>query len=695
MTPLATPVASTQDFEALVLARLDAALPPVIRTGLAEPLAQLLAAATIPQRIDALVSLVEWIRAGGDPSVDLFARGPDRLTLVRSVVDPDPDLGPRFRQAVASMVDQLTGENLFGETGIPSRRGFGTELVDRALTHVLPRPRDDHDASRLLRRLFSRERDAEQFASLSPQRFAMIASLFFPPDQRGPQCLSAAFADGFRLLAGRVLAEGLDERLRARTSPGPVADSSFLRLNRLTEDVLEAWQSGGALERAASAWRSERAACRAQMTEVQRRLQSEGVSVDIVFGLQVIDQCLSRMSMMLEVMEAPPGEMRHQAIHRLAARLVVSAQEDRSVAHLVRWHLRLLGRKMVDRAGETGEHYVAYSRPVYRFIWRAAAGGGLVATALAALTLLIMAAGLAPFQAGLIVGLTYAVGLLLMQGVGFVLAARQPAMTSATLAAIFRERRGVDRLDAVVDFTARVCHSQLAAAASNILFVTAGGIAIEAAWRAATGDSFLSAPRAMAVQHSLGLWSGTMIYAALTGVILWVASLVGGWFDNWSTLHRLPLAIREHPLGGYIGQQRMVSAAGIWTRNAAGIGTSVSLGLMLGLTPSLGSYFGLPLDVRHVTLSAGQLAIATASLWPDGLGFWFGTALVGIAGTFVLNLAVSFLLAFFNAARAYELPIADQVELGRRLLHRIAHRPMEFVLPSRTPFKMPVDHVHA
>jgi site-specific recombinase len=56
---------------------------------------------------------------------------------------------------------------------------------------------------------------------------------------------------------------------------------------------------------------------------------------------------------------------------------------------------------------------------------------------------------------------------------------------------------------------------------------------------------------------------------------------------------------------------------------------------------------------------------------------------------------VSFMLAFFNAARAYELPMTDQIELGRRLLHRIAHRPLEFILPSRTPFKLSADHVHA
>ena len=35
---------------------------------------------------------------------------------------------------------------------------------------------------------------------------------------------------------------------------------------------------------------------------------------------------------------------------------------------------------------------------------------------------------------------------------------------------------------------------------------------------------------------------------------------------------------------------------------------------MLGMTPVLGKFFGLPLDVRHVTLNSGILSLATSSL---------------------------------------------------------------------------------
>jgi site-specific recombinase len=654
-------------------------------------------ARTIEDRVDGLIALVDWLRAGVSPVANPLSRGPDRIDLLASVVAGDADLRAAFHRAIAAAAAEPTGENPFGETGVPHRRGFISEFLDRLMAYVLPSPRDDHDLSRLLRRLFTRDRDVDAFLQLTTAQMATLAELFLPSDRpHGTAGLVGSFGDGFRLLATRVVAEGLDEELRARSPQGPVAESPFLRLARQSDVLVETWQQGEAPGEAAAEWRAARAACRGQMAEVYRRLEAEGVSLDIVFGLEVIDRALTRLSLMVEVMEAPAGTARAVAVHRLLGRLIVGVREDRSLVHLVRWNLRLLGRKIVDRAGETGEHYIAYSVDEYRHIWRAAAGGGLLTVGTAAGKLAIAGAGLALFQEGLLAGINYAISFLLLQVFDFMLATKQPAMTGATLAAIFRERRGGDRLDEIVDFTARIAHSQLAAAIANVSFVAMGGVLFEIAWRAVTGSPFLDPAKAETVQQSFNpLASGTIFYAALTGVILFLASLVGGWFDNWSAVHRLPQAIREHPLGRHVGRERLRGLSAIWARNAAGIGTSVSLGLMLGLTPSIGSFLGIPLDVRHVTLSAGQLTLATASLWPRGVDIWLAYAVTGIGCMFVLNLSVSFVLAFLNAVRAYDLPAADLLELSRRLWRRLTTRPGEFVLPARTPFKMPADNVQA
>ena len=684
-------------WRAIVARRLPQTLPPVTGAGLVDALVALVEPATIEERVDGLLALVDWLRAGVSPVADPLSRGPDRIELLASIVAGDSELRSAFQRAIAAIAAEPSGENPFGETGVPHRRGFVSEFLDRLMAYVLPSPRDDHDLSRLLRRLFVRDRDVETFLQLAPSQMQALAELFFPLDRPHHTAgLVASFVDGFRLLATRVAAEGLDEALRARSPGGPVADSPFLRLARQSDALVTAWQHGHPLDDDAAEWRAARAGCRGQMAEVRRRLEAEGVSLDIVFGLEVIDRALTRLSLMVEVMEAPAGAAKAIALHRLLGRLIVGVREDRSLTHLVRWNLRLLGRKIVDRAGETGGHYIAYSRDEYRNIWRAAAGGGLLTVGTAAGKLTIAGAGLALFQEGLLSGLNYATSFLLLQAFDFMLATKQPAMTGATLAAIFRERQGSDRLDEIVDFTTRISHSQLAAAVANVAMVAVGGVLFEILWRMATGQPFVDLEKAASVQRSFNpLASGTIFYAALTGVILFLASLVGGWFDNWSAVHRLPQAIREHPIGRHVGRERLRRISVIWARNAAGIGTSVSLGLMLGLTPAIGSFLGLPLDVRHVTLSAGQLTLATAALWPGGVDIWLAYAIAGIACMFVLNLSVSFVLAFLNAVRAYDLPAGDLVELARRLWQRLTTRPGEFVLPARTPFTLPADDVHS
>src|SRR5258708_12343132 len=84
------------------------------------------------------------------------------------------------------------------------------------------------------------------------------------------------------------------------------------------------------------------------------------------------------MEAMLDVIERPPGSAKDEAIHHLLSGLIVAAHDDRSIRHLIGGNLQMLQRKIVDRSGKTGEHYVAYSRREYRFIWLAAAGGGLL-----------------------------------------------------------------------------------------------------------------------------------------------------------------------------------------------------------------------------------------------------------------------------------------------------------------------------
>jgi site-specific recombinase len=83
--------------------------------------------------------------------------------------------------------------------------------------------------------------------------------------------------------------------------------------------------------------------------------------------------------------------------------------------------------------------------------------------------------------------------------------------------------------------------------------------------------------------------------------------------ENFAAFYRVPEAIAQHPLGNRLGRQRMKKVSDAIEANLSGWTTSVVLGYLLGFVPAMGVFFGIPLDVRHVTLNTGTLVLAAAS----------------------------------------------------------------------------------
>ena len=662
---------------------------------LADIIEELVQPASVADRVDAWIHLVRWTRGTRIPLRKDFrpsvrkALALERLRMLLDLLEGAEEVRARFNQALSAILAGTDATNLFGEAGLPSRRGFLNEFVERMFRELLPRPHDAHDLSTLLiRYLFKRPWEVERFARVLPEVFVRLVAVMMPadrPDMWKPVWIS--FADGFRLLAARVQAQGLVHELRVRSRPLPVSESPFFRLIRLSDALVNVWASGGDLAPAAAAWRWECQGCWAEVPQIRNRLETDGVSVDIVYRLEVIERCLQRMETMVQIMETPQSPAQAQLVHRLVTQLITASCQDRSLMDLIRTNTHLLHRKIVDRAGQTGEHYIASNKKDYWHIWRAGAGGGLLSTFTAAVKMIILEAKFAPFFEGLAYGLNYAFSFVLMQTYGLMLATKQPAMTAATLANIMRTRHGTERLNELVDLTSRIVHSQLAAALSNVAVVAAGAYALDGLWRFFTGHPFLELESANHIYQTLRPFhGGTLIFAALTGVILYLSSLVGGWVDNWSAYHRVPQGIADSPLAERFGRRRLQQVSDYVARNIGGWGTNISLGFMLGFTPAVGHILGVPLDVRHVTLSTGTFALSTAALGYD----WFGhglflKALAGIGTMFVLNLGVSFFLSLFTAIRAYNLPRSEVREFLRRLLLRFLRHPGDFILPPRAP----------
>jgi site-specific recombinase len=179
--------------------------------------------------------------------------------------------------------------------------------------------------------------------------------------------------------------------------------------------------------------------------------------------------------------------------------------------------------------------------------------------------------------------------------------------------------------------------------------------------------------------------SGTIFFAALTGVLLWLSSLAAGWFENWVVYRRLPEAIEHHRWAkSESGKRRMSKLARFLEHQSAGFGGSVALGIMLGMVPVFGKFFGLPLEVRHITLSTGSLTLAMNSIGLDAVGWSpFLLACLGIVFMGLLNFGVSFALALVVALRARDVPRGERRTLPLAVMRRFFRKPAEFFYPPK------------
>jgi site-specific recombinase len=582
-----------------------------------------------------------------------------RLRAFVKAMNATPHYRERFRATLASVLRDTNAVELFSEAGIPNDRGLASETVDRISRRILPRPPDDENLERFVSRVFPKVRHCAWIEEAPVELFAELGELL--GDIWKP--LRDAMSDAVALLTTRISALGLSVDLRERSDPMHVRDSPFFRIPHVPLEEMPML----ILE------------CRTQLGRIRERLETTGVSVDVVYCIDTIRRMLLRIERMTPFIQRTETS---ENARMLLFVLTHGRINDESIGQLGKQNLGLLAKKIIERVGHSGEHYMTSSRREYFKMFASAAGGG----ALTAFTVIgkfwAKWAHFAPFIDGLFAWGDYAGSFLAMQFLGLTLATKQPSMTAASLAATIKEAgKGKHQMDELVTLIARIARSQFAAACGNVLTVIPVVMMLDFLWVNAAGHHFLDEKSAQAAISSFDpLHSGTIFYAAFTGVLLWMSSLGAGWLENWVTYRRLPEAIRHHRIGKTFGQDRMGKIADFITNHSAGIGGNVSLGFLLAMAPIFATFFGLPLEVRHITLSTGTLAFAGSTL---GIGHVTISAVIGIAVIGLLNFGVSFALALAVAFRAREVTQRERVGLAVSVLRAFVRRPLRFFWPPK------------
>ena len=636
-----------------------------------------------------LVRLTEWLRhAPGSSDAALTDANSTRTPLpalrlrhLLNQLERQPELRQRVQALLQVFWQEVEAASLFADLGFGARLSLSGEALTRLQRRWLPGTPDTADLAALFALLFKAD-DAAWIDAIDAPTQKRLAALLAAglPDWR------RTLLDAITILVSAVHGSGYTPALRQRMDRGLLNSGPFRQLTRsadvLRSAVLEG-QMADAL-REAGYLRAVLAACRAAAESVTPHLQQFGISVDIVYELDQMRGRILRIEQLLDCVLAPQPQADWL---RLIKALLQSLGETTGLRALLRQHYSLLARQVAERSAETGSHYITRNRKEYRDMLRRAAGGGAVIAGTTFVKFAIMALGLTAFWAGFWEGANYAISFVIVMLLRWTVATKQPAMTAPALAATLPVRGEATQaeIESFVDRVVQLIRSQVAGIAGNLALCAPLVLAVQWLFKLTTGSTPVGTREAEYVLQSITLLGPTALFAAFTGVLLFASSLVAGWAENWFVFHRLDSAIAWNPrIVSRLGPARAQRWAAWWRANISGLAANVSLGMMLGLMPALLGFLGLGLEVRHVTLASGQLAAAVGALGWDSMltpGFWWCVA--GIAVTGVLNVCVSFYLAFKVALRSRAVRVKDRSRIGVSLRRRLWQQPLSFVLPPK------------
>lgn len=614
----------------------------------------------------------------------------DNLRALSYVLDQHPAWAEGLREYIANVVVTRKLVHLLTDTGITPNQGFWGAAWHRLTEKWLPPLINDDYLKDVFGQLFDHEDDHHWVCAVGDDAWAgLFGALGFRVNQLNPAYASVTqeILGAIQVLSYRITAIGLESELVRNHPDIERFESPFLRQNDEINEYVEKY----------SAWLVDRQTerddglhvevlltqCEAIIVKIRRSAATQGVSVSLTRLLLRLTQSIQRLRMLLELLDSKSSEAALLISVRCLKELVVADNRKRSLSDLVSTNTELLSLQMTERAGRSGEHYVTNNRAEWLEMLRSALGAGFIVGFMATMKILFSKLLLAPFGYALLFSLNYSFGFMLIHVLHFTVATKQPAMTAALIAKSIDEGR--EKLHELVELVVRVLRSQFIAIIGNVALAIPTAYAIAWAWYGIYGTHLVSPDKARHLLEDIDpVYSLALPHAAIAGVCLFLSGLISGYYDNKASYGNIPERLRQLTwLKKILGEDRLKRVTDYIGNNLGALAGNFFFGVMLGTIGQLGAFFGLPIDIRHITFSSANFAFALVGLdhhisWQLALYSLSGIMLIGL-----VNLGVSFSLALLVALRSRRVSFGRGGKLALLILKRFRSGTRDFFFPPK------------
>jgi len=580
-------------------------------------------------------------------------------------------------------------QSIFTSVGILESGTFSSELFRQLRHKILPPLTEKRSMNYLLEKAFSHKKDYIWVREIPDDLWIAFFKIAAGGLDQTEGSLMNSLTNTLIILSFRVSYLGLETEISGELRSEMGQDNPFLEQNRKIQTLVHLLKSG----KAHSAFRQSSAEevirtlndCEQVIAHIRASTDKYGTSMGQSYLLLRTSQLLARIFIIIRFLT--PGALPQQSLVDSVAlfkSIIESINKRNSIVDLYKKNSGMLAYQIAEHKSASGEHYITTTRSEYTGFFYSAAAGGVIIAIAAIIKALLHKIHMALFWQYFCYGLNYAIAFVALFITGASLATKQPTMTASALASSLDSRKGGVSLTGLALTFGKVWRSQFASFAGNLVVVFPLAYMLSALWHFCTGTSLFHDDKEalQALRDQNPLTSLCWLYACFTGVCLFASGIISGYVDNKVIYGNFRARLKEHPgLRKLFKGETLGRISDFLVRNLGGIAGNVALGFMLGYAKMIGDFFGIPFDIRHITISTAYFAFGV-----DGLSNhisvydWVWTT-IGVIGIGFFNFLVSFGLAFYVAIRSRNVSVSKLPRVARLIGKYFRKYPQDFIYP--------------
>ena len=411
-----------------------------------------------------------------------------------------------------------------------------------------------------------------------------------------------------------------------------------------------------------------------------------GISSKINQSLLKIRQQLRRIQDIIPILVVDNEEDVLTNSKKLVSNTLKYNSHRNNVRELIDDSTRLISHLITSHTAETGTHYIATSSKEYLKMFWKASGGGIIVGFLCIFKMMMSYSHGSEFSHAVLYSLNYAFGFIIIYLLGFTLATKQPAMTAATMAKVLSDESSSEKnYKEFANLVAKLSRTQFIAFVGNVLWSFPVALAIIYGMDWFLEKNFAAVKADKLLKDLNPIESKAILHACIAGFFLFISGIISGNISNSSIFNQIPERISQSPfLNQVIGAKNSKKLSDFYTKHWAGIISNFWFGIFLGVIAPLGVFLGLDLDIRHITFSAGNFALALYGKGFDIDTYTFTISLVTIFLIGAFNFIVSFGLSMLLAFRSRKVNFGELTIIYKTILKYFIKNPLRFFIPLKS-----------